>query len=82
MIHLMSPLDLTKEELDDLLTLASDIEKNPAAVNDPPYHNRKAGKLVVSRTDQCCKSVNREHQKRGFAHHSKMSGDKRVQSCP
>ena len=25
----MSPLDLTKEELDDLLTLASDIEKNP-----------------------------------------------------
>ena len=30
MRHLMSPLDLTKEELDDLLTLASDIEKNPA----------------------------------------------------
>ena len=29
MRHLMSPLDLTKEELDDLLTLASDIEKNP-----------------------------------------------------
>ena len=28
MRHLMSPLDLTKEELDDLLTLASDIEKN------------------------------------------------------
>lgn len=27
MRHLMSPLDLTKEELDDLLTLASDIEK-------------------------------------------------------
>jgi aspartate carbamoyltransferase catalytic subunit len=26
----MSPLDLTKEELDDLLTLASDIEKNPS----------------------------------------------------
>ena len=26
----MSPLDLSKEELDDLLTLASDIEKNPA----------------------------------------------------
>ena len=25
----MSPLDLTKEELDELLTLASDIEKNP-----------------------------------------------------
>jgi aspartate carbamoyltransferase catalytic subunit len=25
----MSPLDLSKEELDDLLTLASDIEKNP-----------------------------------------------------
>ena len=30
MRHLMSPLDLSKEELDDLLTLASDIEKNPA----------------------------------------------------
>ena len=29
MRHLMSPLDLTKEELYDLLTLASDIEKNP-----------------------------------------------------
>ena len=29
MKHLMSPLDLSKEELDDLLTLASDIEKNP-----------------------------------------------------
>ena len=26
----MSPLDLSKEELDDLLTLASDIEKNPS----------------------------------------------------
>ena len=30
MRHLMSPMDLTKEELDDLLTLASDIEKNPS----------------------------------------------------
>ena len=30
MRHLMSPLDLTKEELDDLMTLASDIEKNPS----------------------------------------------------
>ena len=30
MRHLMSPLDLTKEELDDPLTLASDIEKNPS----------------------------------------------------
>ena len=30
MRHLMSPLDLTKEELDDLLTLARDIEKNPS----------------------------------------------------
>ena len=29
MRHLMSPLDFSKEELDDLLTLASDIEKNP-----------------------------------------------------
>ena len=29
MRHLLSPLDLSKEELDDLLTLASDIEKNP-----------------------------------------------------
>ena len=29
MRHLMSPLDLSKEELDDLLSLASDIEKNP-----------------------------------------------------
>ena len=27
MRHLMSPLDLSKEELEDLLTLASDIEK-------------------------------------------------------
>ena len=30
MRHLMSPLDLSKEELDDLLTLASDIELNPS----------------------------------------------------
>ena len=30
MRHLMRPLDLSKEELDDLLTLASDIEKNPS----------------------------------------------------
>ena len=30
MRHLMSPLDLSKEELDDLLTLASNIEKNPS----------------------------------------------------
>ena len=30
MRHLMSPLDLSKEELDTLLDLASDIEKNPA----------------------------------------------------
>ena len=30
MRNLMSPLDLTKEELEDLLTLASDIEKNPS----------------------------------------------------
>ena len=30
MRHLMIPLDLSKEELDDLLTLASDIEKNPS----------------------------------------------------
>ena len=30
MRHLMGPLDLSKEELDDLLTLASDIEKNPS----------------------------------------------------
>ena len=29
MRHFMSPLDLSKEELEDLLTLASDIEKNP-----------------------------------------------------
>ena len=29
MRHLMSPLDLSKEELEDLLTLASDIEQNP-----------------------------------------------------
>ena len=29
MRHLMSPLDLSKEELNDLLTLASDIEKKP-----------------------------------------------------
>lgn len=30
MRHLMSPLDFTVEEIDKLLTLASDIEKNPA----------------------------------------------------
>ena len=29
MRHLMSPLDLSVEELDKLLTLANDIEKNP-----------------------------------------------------
>ncbi len=29
MRHLMSPLDFTVEELDQLLNLASDIEKNP-----------------------------------------------------
>ena len=32
MRHLMSPLDLSKEELEDLLTLASDIEKNPKKI--------------------------------------------------
>ena len=30
MRHLMSPLDLSAEELDDLLTLANDIERNPS----------------------------------------------------
>ena len=30
MRHLMSPLDLTVEELDSLLTLANDIEHNPS----------------------------------------------------
>ena len=30
MRHLMSPLDFSVEELDTLLTLAQDIEKNPA----------------------------------------------------
>ena len=30
MRHLMSPLDFSKEELDTLLDLASDIEKNPS----------------------------------------------------
>ena len=34
MRHLMSPLDLSKEELEDLLTLASDIEKNPKKYAD------------------------------------------------
>ena len=29
MRHLISPLDFSVEELDDLLDLASDIEKNP-----------------------------------------------------
>ena len=29
MRHLMSPLDLTVEELDQLLDLANDIERNP-----------------------------------------------------
>ena len=29
MQHLMSPLDLSVEELDKLLTLANDIENNP-----------------------------------------------------
>ena len=29
MQHLMSPLDLSVEELDKLLTLANDIERNP-----------------------------------------------------
>ena len=29
MRHLMSPLDLSVEELDNLLTLANDIESNP-----------------------------------------------------
>ena len=32
MRHLISPLDFSVEELDDLLDLASDIEKNPAKV--------------------------------------------------
>ena len=30
MRHLMSPLDFSVEELDKLLSLADDIEKNPA----------------------------------------------------
>ena len=42
MRHLMSPLDLSKEELEDLLTLASDIEKNPKK-----YAHTFEGKLVV-----------------------------------
>ena len=29
MQHLMSPLDLSVEELDELLALANDIERNP-----------------------------------------------------
>ena len=42
MRHLMSPLDLSKEELDDLLTLASDIEKNPKKNAHVSHDNRLA----------------------------------------
>ena len=42
MRHLMSPLDLSKEELDDLLTLASDIEKNPSKYAHVCYDKRLA----------------------------------------
>jgi hypothetical protein len=82
MRHLMSPLDFSVEELEKLLNLADDIGKNPAAVKNPPYHNRKTFELTVSRPDQGRKTINREHQKRGFAHHGKMASDKRVQPCP
>ena len=34
MRHLISPLDFTVEELDQLLETASDIEKNPAKYQD------------------------------------------------
>ena len=35
MRHLISPLDFSVEELDDLLDLASDIEKNPDNIKKP-----------------------------------------------
>ena len=55
MRHLMSPLDLSKEELEDLLTLASDIEKNPkntrmsAMISDlPPVFNEPSTRTRLS----------------------------------
>lgn len=43
MQHLMSPLDLSVEELDKLLTLANDIEKNP-----PKYAHACEGKKLAT----------------------------------
>ena len=46
MKHVMSPLDFTTEELDQLLDLANDIEKNPdtyaRASGWPPYSTSPA----------------------------------------
>ena len=42
MRHLMSPLDFSKEELDTLLDLASDIEKNPSKYAHVCDHKRLA----------------------------------------
>lgn len=43
MRHMMSPLDFSVEELDDLFNLAHDIENNPAK-----YKNACAGKILAS----------------------------------
>ena len=43
MRHLISPLDFTVEELDQLLETASDIEKNPTK-----YHDACKGKKIAT----------------------------------
>ena len=43
MRHLMSPLDFSVEELDQLMDLAGDIEKNPAK-----YAHRCDGKVLAT----------------------------------
>ena len=63
MRHLISPLDFTVEELDQLLETASDIEKNPAKYQDackgkkiatlfyePSTRDRKSTRLNSSHT--------------------------------
>ena len=47
MQHLMSPLDLSVEELDKLLTLANDIEKNPQKYAKAYYYYNAAGGSVT-----------------------------------
>ena len=51
MRHLISPLDFTVEELDQLLETASDIEKNPAKYQDA-CKGKKIATLFMSQVQE------------------------------